>query len=61
MAFIKEITYSEERSVKTGDFQYAKPRLSMTAILEEGDSHKKIMENLIIEVQSKLEEIEDEF
>lgn len=61
MAYIKEVTYTEERSIKTGDFQFMKPRLSMTAVLEEGDSHKKIMENLIKEVQSKLEEIKDEF
>ena len=61
MAFIQTVTYSLQASIKVADFQYMKPTIAMTAVLEEGDSHSKVLENLKTEVHRQIKEIEDEF
>ena len=61
MAFIQTISYSLQGSVKVAEYQYEKPTISMTAVLEEGDSQEKVLESLKEEVHTEMEKIKDEF
>ena len=60
MAFIKEMSYSRQSSVKIAEYQYEKPTVSMTAVLEEGDDYDKVMKDLRKEVDKALKRIEED-
>lgn len=61
MAFIQTVTYAIQASVKMAEYQYDKHTISMTAVLEEGDSHEKVLENLKLEVKHNIMEITNGF
>lgn len=60
MAFIKEISFTYQTSVKIGEYQFAKPTVSMVSVLEEGDSHETVMTSLKKAVMKEMEKIIDE-
>ena len=54
MAYIKEMSYSRQASVKVAEYQYEKPTVSMVAILEEGDNYDEVFSDLKVEVNKQL-------
>lgn len=60
MAFIREISFTYQTSVKIGDYQFDKPTVSMVSVLEEGDSHEVVMASLKKAVMKEMEKIVDE-
>lgn len=60
MAYIKEISYTYQTSVKLADYQFAKPTISMVSVLEEGDSYEDVMKSLKKAVANEMEKIINE-
>lgn len=61
MAFIQTISYSLQASIKVAEYQYEKPTISMTAVLEEGDSYETVLTSLKEEIHNEMEKIKNEF
>ena len=61
MAYIQTITFTWQTSIQVTQYQYEKPTISMTAILEDGDNHKKVLKMLETEIKQEIERIKDEF
>lgn len=57
MAYIKEVSYTLQSSIRVASYQYEKPTISMTAMLEEGDDHIRVFEGLKKEINREMEEI----
>ena len=60
MAFIREISFTYQTSVKIRNYQFAKPTMSIITVLEEGDSHEVVMASLKKAVIKEMEKIIDE-
>ena len=55
MAYIKEITYEIGATTKIREFEYCKPKISVTISLEPGDDESKIFEELTSTVHKELD------
>lgn len=55
---ITSVTYGEESSVRIADFQYVKPRVEMSAAVQEGQTEKEVFEVLAGTVRSRLKSME---
>lgn len=54
MARIKEITYEVATTVKVREYEYCKPRISVTLELMDGDDESLIFDELTSTVRSEL-------
>ncbi len=56
MAKITEITYEVASTVKVREYEYAKPRISVTIALEDGDDEESIFKDLTETVRKELKQ-----
>jgi len=54
---IKEVTIGLTTSVKIAPYEYAKPEVSLTAIVEDGESYTEVVEDLKAKVSDELNKI----
>jgi len=60
MAKITQVTVGLTDSVKVADYKYVKPHISMTAVLDDGDTLEDVLEELRVEVNLRMQEAKEE-
>jgi regulator of RNase E activity RraB len=60
MARIKTIEIGFETTVRISDYQYIKPRVVMSATLEDGDDPNEVADKLKLNVLHRLDKLEKE-